>query len=98
MEDSNQLLEFSLLQNYPNPFNNKTKISFTIPDKNNVLVRLYNSQGKLVKSHNENFNAGIHNYFWDGTDNSSNIVSSGIYYYEVISGNYSEVKKCVLIK
>ena len=97
-DETGQSTKYSLLQNYPNPFNNRTKISFTLPDRQNVSVKLYNAQGKIVKSFVDTYSQGSHSIYWDGTDKSENLVSSGVYYYEVVAGDYSEVKKCLLIK
>jgi hypothetical protein len=97
-QESDQLTKFSLQQNYPNPFNNGTKISFFLPEKQNVSVKLYNAQGKIIKSFDNSYSQGNHSIYWDGTDNTYNAVCSGIYFYAVKAGDFSQVKKCLLMK
>ncbi len=93
---------FSLGQNYPNPFNPSTTINYTIPDliKHNggdgslVQLVVYNSLGKQISTLvNEKQNAGNYSINF----NSENL-PTGIYYYRLTSGNYTETKKMVLLK
>lgn len=85
---------FSVKQNFPNPFNPTTKIEFTIPTDNNVEIKVFNVLGMEVAILlNEHRQAGIHNIEF----NASNL-SSGIYFYKVVSGNFSEIKKMVLLR
>jgi len=93
---------FSLLQNYPNPFNPSTKIKFSIPlsrgmaESRGVLVKLkiYDILGKEVNTLvNEELKPGSYEVNW----NASNY-PSGIYYYKLIAGDFTETKKMVLIK
>ena len=89
--------EFSVHQNYPNPVRGTTTISFTLPEYHQeAQVMIYNIKGQLVKelevgASNKGFNA-----VWDCTDKSNKPVSSGIYFYNVTSGEYSEMKKMLL--
>ncbi|MBS1492618.1 MAG: choice-of-anchor J domain-containing protein [Bacteroidetes bacterium] len=85
---------YSLSQNYPNPFNPTTSISFAIPQNGFVTLKVYNMLGKEVATLvNGNLNAGQHNYNF----NASNL-ASGVYFYKLEAGNFSEVKKMSLIK
>ncbi|MCX7871555.1 MAG: hypothetical protein N2485_08355, partial [bacterium] len=62
---------FSLYQNYPNPFNPSTVISVTLPENSTMSLKIYNSLGQEIKTLVDgSFIAGIHNFTWDGTDNS----------------------------
>mgnify|MGYP002348093208 CR=1 FL=1 len=90
----NILERFSLSQNYPNPFNPTTKIKIEIPKSSFVKLIVYDVLGKEVaRLVNEKLNAGMYMYDW----NASNY-SSGIYFYRLTSGDFTELKKMVLIK
>jgi hypothetical protein len=86
--------EYSLLQNYPNPFNSTTKIGFSIAKFGLVTLKVYDVLGREVaRLVNEAKPAGI----YEVSFNSSQL-SSGIYFYRLIAGNFSSVKKFVLLK
>jgi hypothetical protein len=94
-----QKLELKLLQNYPNPFNPATTISFTLPEKVNVNLSIFDLQGKLVKTLiSETLPEGDGECMWDGTDLRGNSVSSGIYFYRLKAGKKVLTKKMVLLK
>ena len=90
---------FTLYQNYPNPFNPSTKIRFAIPPAGNgrdhfVKVIIYDIIGREVTTLvNEQLQPGSYEADWDASQ-----FSSGVYYYKLISGEYSETKKMVLLK
>lgn len=85
---------FSLSQNYPNPFNPSTKIDFALPKDGNVKIVLFDLSGKEISTLvNENRVAGYYNVQF----NASNL-SSGIYFYSIISNGYTATKKMSLIK
>jgi len=92
---------YSLAQNYPNPFNLKTTISFstTVSDKN-TNITIYNLNGQNIKTIvDKKLEAGNHSVVWDGTDDSGNSVSIGIYFYKMEYGNkYTCFKKMILMK
>lgn len=91
--------QFSLEQNYPNPFNPSTVISFTLPNESNVSIKIYDLLGNEVRSLlNENKNSGKYNIMWDGRDKNGNQISSGVYFYKIQAGKYSETKKMVFMK
>jgi hypothetical protein len=90
---------FSLSQNYPNPFNPETNISYTLPEAANVRLVIFNILGQKVKTLvNEKQAAGYQTVKWDGTDDIGNHVGSGIYFYKITAGNYSDSKKMTLLK
>lgn len=92
--NSNVIRKFALKQNYPNPFNPSTSISFTIPERSNVTLKVYNITGKEIKTLiNEEKEAGIYNINFDGEK-----LSSGIYFYEITAGKYFAVRKMILLK
>ena len=85
---------FKLEQNYPNPFNPSTKISFSIPIKNNVELRIYNIIGKEIATlANGSFNAGSYDVIWDAQN-----ISSGVYFYTLKVGSFKETRKMILMK
>jgi polyvinyl alcohol dehydrogenase (cytochrome) len=91
--------QFVLEQNYPNPFRTSTQIQFGIPEAGKVVVRIYSSTGELVKTLVDgNMSAGLHQVTWDATDNSGKEITSGIYFYKMTAGTYTEMKKIILLK
>jgi len=90
---------FYLSQNYPNPFNPETTISFSIPKYSKVEISIYNIKGQKVKTiAKKDFEKGIHKVIWNGKDIAGKSVSSGIYFYKMETGNFSEIKKAILLK
>jgi hypothetical protein len=86
--------QFVLEQNFPNPFNPETSIKFSIPEREIVSLRVYNSLGQEVAVPIENeMEAGSYNLKFDGSN-----LSSGIYLYTIKAGNFVQTKKMILIK
>ncbi len=86
--------DYILYQNYPNPFNPTTEIKFAIPKAGFVKIVIFNSLGQKVQTILNKFcKAGSYGIKW----NAGNI-PSGIYYYRLISNNFVETKKMVLLK
>jgi len=86
--------KYALYQNYPNPFNPATKISFDIPNSGLVTIKVYNILGKEITTLvNEFKNAGSYTaeFYASG-------LSSGTYFYRIQAGEFSQVKKMLLIK
>jgi type IX secretion system substrate protein len=97
---SNELpAKFQLYQNFPNPFNPVTKIKFDIPsnvkrETSNAKIIIYDVLGREVATLvNEKLKPGTYEVEWDGTN-----YPSGVYYYRLVAGDFSETKKMVLIK
>ncbi len=87
-------MAFSLNQNFPNPFNPSTVIKFSIPEKGNVTLKVYDIIGnELATLVNENKNAGVFEVNFNGEG-----LSSGIYLYQLRAANYVETRKMTLIK
>ncbi|PKL84172.1 MAG: hypothetical protein CVV24_01335 [Ignavibacteriae bacterium HGW-Ignavibacteriae-3] len=85
---------FALHQNYPNPFNPSTKIKYDLSSESKVVIKIYDMLGReLEKLVDENQYAGIYSIEFNATK-----YSSGIYYYKLQAGNYTAVKKMLLIK
>jgi len=90
---------YKLSQNYPNPFNPETKISYTIPKSGVVVVNVYDLTGKLVKNLvNQQQTSGTFTVKWDGTNSLGKKVSTGIYFFQLKSGNANIVRRMLLIK
>jgi len=88
-----------LYANYPNPFNPSTTISFDMARAGRVSIEVFNSKGQLVKTLvNGMRGAGMHKVVWDGKDFSGNGVSSGIYFYRMVTDDVVSVKKMVMVK
>lgn len=90
---------FTLKQNYPNPFNLSTSIEFTLNSKSDVVLAIYNSIGRKVKSIiDKTLPAGSFTVEWNGTNDAGDIVSSGIYFYKIEAGQISTSRSMVLLK
>ena len=86
--------EFSLGQNYPNPFNPTTTIRIQVPKDNDVMIKVYDILGKEVATLlNQNMKSGTYEITFDGKS-----LSSGTYFYKMTAGNFTDIKKMVLIK
>lgn len=87
-------IQFVLNQNYPNPFNPTTQISFDIPKTAFVELIVYDASGREIKKLvNQNLSAGSYKADWNASFNSS-----GVYFYKLSAGEYTETKKMVLAK
>ena len=88
-----------ILNNYPNPFNSSTTISFNLI-ADDAKIEIYNIKGQKVKQFEiQNLKSEIHKVVWDGTDDSGKPVGSGIYFYNLRTGNkFSETKRMLLLK
>jgi hypothetical protein len=92
--NSNSPKSFALNQNYPNPFNPVTKINFTIAKNVFVTLKVYDIVGKEVAVLvNKSFTAGKYEVTFDGAK-----LSSGVYFYKLTAGEFSDVKRMVLVK
>lgn len=92
----NESTNYGLSQNYPNPFNPSTKIAFSLPDgfTGNVTLKIYDIAGREIESLvNTQMAGGLHDVVWNAAK-----YTSGIYFYKLQAGNYSDVKKMFLIK
>ena len=86
--------KFYLYQNYPNPFNPATSIRYQIPNNSFVTLKIYDMRGKeIAVLVNEYTKAGV----YEASYNAVNL-ASGVYYYKLTAGDFSEVKKMVLVK
>ena len=85
---------FELYQNYPNPFNPSTTIRYTLPKSSFVSLRIYDVLGREVKTLFSGYrNAGNYSDVFDASN-----FSSGVYFYKISAGEFTETKSMVLIK
>ena len=88
-----------LLGNYPNPFNPTTRISYSLLQQEMVNISIYNVKGEKIKTIvNEIMSTGNHQILWQGTNDKGKSVSSGIYFYKLRAGRYTETGKMILLK
>ena len=91
--------KFEVYGNYPNPFNPSTQIKFATEKSSDVTITIYSILGQEVTVlQNGILNAGTYNISWFGTDHYGNKVPSGVYFYEVRSGNRIQKGKMLLLK
>ena len=95
ISNSNELpAKYTLCQNYPNPFNNSTIISYELPKRSEVQLKIFNSLGQLVKTLvNTEQDASYYTILLNTDD-----FASGVYFYQLQAGTYRESKKMLLIK
>ena len=85
---------YSLSQNYPNPFNPVTRINFSIPENSFVTLKIYDMLGREIDViTNSHFEAGNYSADWNAAD-----FSSGIYFYTLQAGEFTETRKMMLVK
>jgi hypothetical protein len=98
------ITETKLLPNYPNPFNPETWIPYQLAADTDVQLRIYDISGTLVRGlvmgHQQ---AGYYvnrerAAYWNGRDENGEWVSSGLYFYQLRAGDYSAVKRMVILK
>jgi len=91
--------QYSLGQNYPNPFNPETTISYSIPKSDHVTLKVYDLLGREIATLvNEYKQPGNYKVIFNVETLRATSLPSGIYFYKLQSGGYSEVKKLVLAK
>jgi hypothetical protein len=86
-------------QNFPNPFNASTKISYQLPVSEDVELKIYDALGRKVRILIlAKQTSGHHEIAWDGRDDFGMQVPSGTYFYRLKAGNYTQIRKAVLLK
>ena len=85
---------FSLSANYPNPFNSSTTITFALPSAHYIDLCVYNMNGqKVADLIHEMKPAGVYSLSWDAS-----ALSNGVYFYQMRAGNFTQIRKCMLMK
>jgi len=94
VNDNKGITEFDLKQNFPNPFNPTTKIEYQIPELSFVTIKLYDVLGNEIETLvNEEKLTGTYEVEFDASE-----LSSGIYCYKIVAGDFVDVKKMLLVK
>ena len=94
----------TLLQNYPNPFNPETWIPYVLAEGAYVTVRIYSLNGELIRTFDIGTQpSGIYvsperAVYWDGKDNTGQPVASGVYFYQLSAGDFSQTRRMLLLK
>ena len=93
-EESIVPADYALVQNYPNPFNATTTINYQLPVSNYVKLQVYNLIGEkvatLVDSKQQ---AGYRSVLWDASK-----ISSGLYFYKLTAGDFTQTRRMMLVK
>ena len=88
-----------LQQNYPNPFNPTTTVAYSVPERCNVALKIYDVSGKCVaRLVDKEQEKGSYTVAWNGKDETGNSMASGIYLYRLSAGNQTIAKKMVLLR
>ncbi|HSG28149.1 MAG TPA: FlgD immunoglobulin-like domain containing protein, partial [Candidatus Krumholzibacterium sp.] len=90
---------YLLFQNRPNPFNPSTEIAYSLPETAHVSIEIFDVSGRRITLLLDDIEpAGRHKVVWDGLDQAGNAVSSGIYFYRITAGKWSQARKMVLMR
>jgi len=94
-----QIFIYSLSQNYPNPFSLTTRFNYSLPKQCNVEFSIYNILGQKVKTLvDEMQDSGIYSIYWNGTDSWHKKCPCGIYFYRLITENFFDTRKLLLMR
>ena len=97
--DNEQPLTYTLSANYPNPFNPSTTIDYSIASAGEVSIVVYDMMGRHIRTLVSDFaTPGSYNVVWDAKNDDGLSVSAGMYVYKMISGDFVEVNKMLLVK
>ncbi|OPZ65178.1 MAG: hypothetical protein BWY83_03058 [bacterium ADurb.Bin478] len=97
--ESGQPVSFELQQNYPNPFNPTTAIVFTLNRPTDLNLVIYDLLGNQIRSLlSGKLSAGRHTAVWDGRDDSGRSVAAGVYFYRLVSSEFSATRTMILAK
>ena len=94
----------ALLQNYPNPFNSETWLPYFLKEDAEVNIQIYDVNGQLVRTLSlgrkpaGQYLSKDRAAYWDGRNEAGEEVSSGIYYYQIKAGSFSDIRKMLLLK
>lgn len=87
-----------LSQNFPNPFNSTTLIKYALASKSRIVIRIFNALGQEVFTQDLGRQpAGFYELKWNGRGKHGNLLPSGIYFYQISTDNFSQIRKCVLM-
>ena len=96
---SDSSLDFALAQNHPNPFNNSTTVAYTLAERGQARLVIYNRLGQQCRLLYEGLHdAGESSVTWDGTDDSGRPLAAGLYLVELTAGSQRQSRKMVLLR
>lgn len=106
VEESEAVTDYVLEQNYPNPFsangtfsNPSTTIRFALPEAAEASLKIYDLAGQLVQTLVDGVvEAGRHQVIWDGTNQHGELVASGVYFYQLRTGEFKLIRKMSLVR
>ena len=91
--------ECQLHQNFPNPFNPVTNLRYTVPEAGHVLLEVFNLLGqRVITLVNDEVSAGTHDVTWNALDSEGRPVATGVYFYRITAGDFTAVRKMLLLK
>jgi hypothetical protein len=91
--------DYLLSQNHPNPFNPSTDIHFQLPQASQVVLKIFNTFGEEIRTLVDGpYSAGFHSLRWDGKDRNGNQVASGMYFYQLRAGGFTQMRKMILLR
>jgi flagellar hook assembly protein FlgD len=94
-----EVRETRLLQNIPNPFNPVTTIQYSVAKEGPVDLTIFSVAGERVRTVVNHYHyPGLFSAVWDGRDEQGETVSSGVYFYRMTAGEYSGVRKMLVLK
>jgi len=94
----------ALLQNYPNPFNPETWIPYQLSGTSRVVIRIYSANGETVRTLDlgqreaGSYMAKSKAAYWDGKNEESESVASGLYFYSIKAGDFTATRKMVIMR
>ena len=94
----------ALFTNYPNPFNPETWLPYQLAESVNVQFYIYDAAGRLVRTLDLGFqNSGFYLHkdqaaYWDGRNNAGEKLASGVYFYQLVAGDYTATRRLVIVK
>ena len=98
-EDETKPEALPLIRTYPNPFNPTTTIEFDLPHTGITTLTIYNIAGQKVRELLSGYKStGMHRIAWDGTDESGNAASAGVYIVQLTAGDATATGKMVLVR
>ncbi|HCW77245.1 MAG TPA: hypothetical protein DHU63_12005 [Candidatus Marinimicrobia bacterium] len=92
-------IDHLVLRNYPNPFNPSTTLRYSLPEKSQVTLVIFDIRGNAIRTIKEgDLSSGWHEWLWDGRGESGQLVATGIYFARLQAGANSRVIKMVYLK
>lgn len=90
---------YALMENYPNPFNPKTVIRYSLPEDSQVKIVIFNLLGEKVRTLVDDMqSAGLKSVLWDAKDDNGRQVVSGVYFYRMITPEFTKTRKLLLLR